>query len=537
MFLRPQMWGFFFLDRERAFALNWNFKWFGLVLGGFLFLRTISRGNNFLALTGALILFFCGYTQWFFSTPTCMPEMVAMFFFSLWGFHLLRAAKSNFVMVGAAVVLVIAIEQFAFCCYPRFQIPLLYLAGALLIVGHWNRSNERSRSTCRALCLTAALVLSGVFLWLWYREVAPTILETSRLIYPGQVISSGGGYSLARFFAPFLEFGLTQEHFPKSLVNASEAAGFLFLGPPLVAIVVRDIWQRRVDAILITIVVWIIFVFCFMTIGIPESVARATGWSYVASFRALLGIGVATVIGLVRYFARPADIVVNKVTGAIVAAALVPVLLLCLWKANLLLDHFARTGQVVAASIFFATVFTLIWQRFRVASCVLIFVPLFCANALVNPIGVGLPGITQSEMFRWLSAENSSSGRWLVAGDYSNRTCCLAQFVKATGANVLGGVRCTPDREMLNVLDPGHRYLNIYDRYARVCFVISNDPEPVFELDGPDNYRVRLPWRGDLLQRLGVDHILVVEQNTIQSPAGFERVGEYKGYTLLRAQR
>src|SRR5437879_7446731 len=69
MLFRPQMWGFFFLNRERAFSFNWNLKWFALLLSGFLFFRIVARGNNFLALSGALILLFSSYIQWFFSTP------------------------------------------------------------------------------------------------------------------------------------------------------------------------------------------------------------------------------------------------------------------------------------------------------------------------------------------------------------------------------------------------------------------------------------------------------------------------------------
>ena len=53
MLFRPQMWGFFITDLEHAFAFYWNFKWFCLVLGAFLFLEAIARGNSIVALFGA----------------------------------------------------------------------------------------------------------------------------------------------------------------------------------------------------------------------------------------------------------------------------------------------------------------------------------------------------------------------------------------------------------------------------------------------------------------------------------------------------
>src|SRR5205814_4393220 len=53
MLFRPQMWGFFIADVETAFAFYWNYKWFSLLLGAFLFLQAIARGNSFVALFGA----------------------------------------------------------------------------------------------------------------------------------------------------------------------------------------------------------------------------------------------------------------------------------------------------------------------------------------------------------------------------------------------------------------------------------------------------------------------------------------------------
>jgi hypothetical protein len=61
MLFRPQMWGFFVFDLERAFAFNWNFKWFGILLGGFLFFgssraeiifsRSLARSLSFIPRT------------------------------------------------------------------------------------------------------------------------------------------------------------------------------------------------------------------------------------------------------------------------------------------------------------------------------------------------------------------------------------------------------------------------------------------------------------------------------------------------------
>ena len=544
MFFRPQMWGFFALNKERAFAFNWNFKWFGLLLGGFLFLRIIARGNNFLALGGALILLFSSYVQWFFSTPTCMPEMISMVFFGLWALDLLFRTKSRWAIVGAGAILLIAIEQFVFCCYPRFQIPLAYLALALVAAGgfHYRRRSDNLRDDARPfrICvLMAVLITAAALLWQWQHEVAVSIKEIQSLVYPGQVVSNGGSFPWYFFLAPFLEFSMTQDHFPAPFENVCAASGFLFIAPILAAAFIREAWQRRLDAVLLAILLFLAGAIFFMLHGVPQLVAQATGWSYVASSRCVLAVGVASVIGLVRYLAlasdrRPSH---DRRLAVAIGLLLAPVLFGCFYVANSQLGHFVMLAELIAAAIFFATVASLLWHRLALASCLLLLIPCLCSYGLVNPIGRGLPGITRSEMFRWFSRVHASDqgAFWIVTGNLTARTCFLAQLVKATGANVLGGTRCMPDREMLKVLDPEDEYATVHDRYARVCFHARAEPKPVFELHAPDYYLVRLPFQTELLDRLQVKYVMDVDQaSEAATLPGFERIGEREGCVILR---
>jgi hypothetical protein len=63
-FFRPQMWFFFVADFKYAFAFYWNFKWFGLLIGAFLFLRAVCNGQSLVAIFGALLLYFSPFIQW-----------------------------------------------------------------------------------------------------------------------------------------------------------------------------------------------------------------------------------------------------------------------------------------------------------------------------------------------------------------------------------------------------------------------------------------------------------------------------------------
>jgi len=337
--------------------------------------------------------------------------------------------------------------------------------------------------------------------------------------------------------APFLAFSLGQNHYPEPLGNACEAAGFLFLAPLLAASLIRDAGQRRADGILIAVVLFLLGAIWFMSLGIPIWLARATGWSYVVSSRAILAAGVASIAGLVRHLALPRPQFEYQKRSLLMGAFILALFLFgCFYVANSRLGNFASLTEVIAAALFFAAVFCLLWQRIRVASCILLLLPLLYASGFANPIGRGMPGLTRSSIFHWLSNihRRDPSGSWIVIGDLSNRNCCCAQFVKATGANVFGGTRCMPDREMIRVLDPNNRYATISNRYARVCFLVSTDSQPVFELLAADDYQVRLALHSEIFESLGVRYIVLVDQNEIPSLPRFEPIGSREGLVVLR---
>jgi hypothetical protein len=207
MLFRPQLLGFFFLNFERAFAFYWNFKWFGLLLAAFLFFEILSGGKTLISLAGALFILFSPYVQWWFSTPAAMPEMMAMLFFALWSILFILRASSAWRIAGAGLVLFVALGQFVFCCYPRFQIPLFYLGivvvGAVLV----DRARQKFRPI-RLVVLGGAVLLAGAVAWVWSREVGGLIHQLSGFAYPGQILSVGGFYPWWGLLAPFLEFSM-----------------------------------------------------------------------------------------------------------------------------------------------------------------------------------------------------------------------------------------------------------------------------------------------------------------------------------------
>jgi hypothetical protein len=513
--LRPQMWPFFIANPERALAFYWNFKTFGLLLSAFLFFGVLSGRKTLLDLAGALFLTFSPFIQWWLSTPTCLPEMLAMVLVAFWLVAVVLRTELRWRAALATAGLVMATESFVFCCYPRFQIPLAYLAGALFLAMIVVPKKADELRKFRVGCLGFTLLLLAFLTWQWWRDVAEIVRITSLLSYPGQLRFTGGGFEWRRFFDPFLEFSMTGDRFPERLENASEAAGFLFLAPILAARVVWDAIRGRADRMLVIPLLLIAFTIVYMTVGIPQWLATISGWSFVSSVRAQLLVGVATAILLIRWLASGEEESLSITRRWLIFGAGLLLFLPVLRLTNVGLGHFESPGVVAATAICFGLVLLFIWQRSAVAACLLLVVPQFYACAFVNPIAQGVPAITRSPIFHWLAKarEDKPDGNWIVLGD-TLRAQLFPEFIKATGANVLGGMRCNPDYPTLRLLDSAGKYRALTDRYAWVHFKKGDGDIPVFEAAEGLAYDIRIPLRVDLLDQLNVKHILEVDLPT-----------------------
>jgi hypothetical protein len=542
MLFRPQMWGFFMTDLEHTFAFYWNFKWFGLLLGSFLFLEAIACRNGVVALFGALLLFFSPFVQWWFSTPTCMPEMIGAFFFFLWSLVLIRSAKSRWAVAGGGLLLIASTAQFVFCAYPRFQIPLVHLALFLIagaLIANRHRIVAQRYARFRVYVLTIAAVFTVLLLAAWYHDVAAAIHRVSALAYPGKVFSIGGGLPWQRLFMPFLEFAMSEQRYPTNQMNVCEAAGFLFIAPLIAFVFGRDLLRRHFDPIIIASLAFMALGIWFMLFGFSHAVAKWTGFYLVYPARVVLAVSIASMIALCRYLG-PADEKSRSLSLGIqltASAALILLLLAIFQSTNRQLAGFVDTSGVFVAAIFFTLSFATLWRREVAVAAILVLIPSIYANALVNPIGRGVPGFTRSETFRWLSdnARALPDARWLVIGHASGRTNFLPQFVKATGADTLGGYRCEPDQRIIRALDPGHKYSFIYNRYAEILFLPSTETEPSFELPFVNHYNVLVPLRPEFLHRLGVNFVLEIEMSVTEGAIeGYTTIDEREGLRLLK---
>jgi len=348
---------------------------------------------------------------------------------------------------------------------------------------------------------------------------------------------SGGSYSWVRLLAPFLEFSLGQNHYPEPLGNACEAAGFLFLAPLLAASLIRDAWQRRADGILIAAVLFLAFAIWYISAGIPMWLARATGWSYVVSIRAILAVGVASIAGLVRHLALPRQQFESRKRSLCISALVLALFSFgCLYAANSRLGNFARLTEVTAAAVFFATVLFLFGNgsgSHRAFCCCF-----RCSMRAVLPIPSGgacrdlpeAPSFIGCRIF--IGAIRAAVG--LSSEIYQIEIAALPNSSKRRGPTFSAAPDACPiakcsgcwirkiDTQRFPIVTPGSAFLS------------QPESPPVFELLAADDYQVRLALRSEIFESLGVRYIVLVDQKEIPSLPRFEPIGGREGLVVLR---
>jgi len=295
----------------------------------------------------------------------------------------------------------------------------------------------------------------------------------------------------------------------------------------------RDAVRGRADRALIVSLAVVACVVFYMIVGIPMWAAKISGWSYVSSVRANLLVGAATAIALVLCLGRGEKAAATSVRWWIFAASVLSLVAL-LTRTNVWLEHFETSPTIFATAVLFGLIAVCLWMRSVIAAFVLLIVPQFYACALVNPIARGVPGITQSSLMPWLTEAQKfkPAGKWIVLGA-TLRAQVLPDFLKAGGLDVLGGMRCNPDKEMLAVLDPAKKYAPLTDQYAWIHFKQADVETPIFE-GGALAYDIKMPLSPELLDRLGVRHILEVDLPADrEAPPGFHVVGTREQCRLL----
>ena len=503
--------GFTFLDVDRGVSWWWAYKSFTLVFSFLWLFLVLTRGHLSASLIGAAWIYASSFVQWWFSSN--LPEIMIAFALGVTGaIYALFSCKRGLIVAGCSLV-AYATANLALNLYPPFIVPLGYLGVAILAgfaLQAGNTSAIRSRLCFRAAALASTAVLCAAYL-LYFRILASDSIDAMlHTVYPGQRIADSGGVPFAKAFYGYFEaFRSSELHFPPMSTNASEASSFIILFPLiLLAIPLRAIFQRS-NALLVAIACTCMLALCWVMFDLPsplERLLQAMGWSLVTPKRAVLGLGVASVLASVLLFARihgGHHPIRPQGTRHMAITALLTGLLMFGWGLRQFAPDFftlpVLAAGTIASGLLGAGILT--GRTALLAAGVAVYA---LPTLTVNPLVSGISAISEKPILVLAEQHSTSPGtKWAVIGDP-----ILAQGLKAHGLQVFGGTRFLPDRADLAILDPTKRYERIWNRYATIYLKsVAKTKSPRFKRKRGDQYWISLNVCGGELRDLGINHL------------------------------
>lgn len=279
-------------------------------MGVFTWLLLVTQ-STLASATGALWYFFSPFTQWTYSWPSLLPEMVGLLCLTLVFACYLTVGTNRVGLLFAGAGTAACSINFILCAYLPHLIPLCWLA-AFFLVGWcfvFRRSILRREAlNRRILAITGTLVLVAVVAAIVYIDLRPAIAIEAATIYPGHRRLPGGfGLSVPILLSHFLPWSETEARFPTVTGNICEAAGFLWFAP-----MTWLLWRPRAAPLAKNVAFWVLSMF-FLFIGlwmiapIPEQIGRFFGLNLTYGTRCLPALGLANIAIVALFLSTPRD--------------------------------------------------------------------------------------------------------------------------------------------------------------------------------------------------------------------------------------
>ncbi len=512
---KPALWGYYFLDLERAFAWHWNFKIFPFLISMFLLFMLFTKNNFLLSVLGSIWLLLSSAIQWW----SINTELFAFGSFAVIGFIYILFEKKPLIIVASGVLFFFSAYSFVMLLYPAYQVPFGYFLLAL-ILGFTIKNRGILITTIkmsmplRILTLGASLALIFSLIYLFFIEARDTIEVVTNTVYPGKRNEPGGDFSFLKMYTDNFSLFMNQDKFPPQWLNISELSSYLMLFPVASIIILTDFFKtKKIDALLMVMLIFQAVMFIWFFIGFPEFLAKLTLFNSSPPFRTFFVFGFANVVATVLFLAHHKPTIISK---NIVLKVLTFLLVFSLgygihYFLNQQTEFYFSHIQILIATVIFAVLnwLVLYYHHHRIypvvfAAIILLFV---MPNLTVNPLSKGLSPYFENEIFKTVSTiqRNEPDAGWAVFGQYTT-----PNFLKATGVNCFNGVQFVPPLEKLHVLDPHLRSVDVYNRYAHIAFASAIDGQDSirFVLQQSDLYTIEMDPCSPKLYQLGIKYVL-----------------------------
>ena len=511
---RPQFWGFFVLPFDYAYSIYWEAKWFIPATGLFTLLLMLTTSTS-VSVVGTLWFIFSALTQWQFSWPSLLPDMVGLCAWIVCLICYLLTSRDNWkALTLAALGLVACSINFAMCAYVPHQIPLAWFA--VFVTASWTAArvstilDRRFLRTRIAVLLLAFGVLAAAMVFL-YHDLAQTITAMANTSYPGHRSLGGGGYNLAILGSHFLDFWKTEARFPPSLGNICEATGFLWLAPATLFCLSRvKTIPATQKVVFVSLGILFLSLWSFELLPIPARITRLVLLDRVPPGRALPALGLVNILLVALVLTWPRRSVKRRfIDRSLEGGGILAVTLMILGLVNLGFGNFYSLLVLSITAVLVTIVVMLLLEGRTLWFGIAVVIPSILTYSGVNPLQRGFDTVFRSELFQLVQSSPAlREGKWLVF----SLDIVPSGFFSDVGCDVFTGLKYVPELKDLKVFDPtGENYDKLNHSGFLLAILDANRRSEEFE-----NHLTVTIWRVNpldpKLRKIGIRYVAFQSQ-------------------------
>lgn len=558
MIFRPFQIGYLFLSPAKGLSFYWISRLIALLLVSFEMGMLITNRNKTLSLAYAVMITFSPVVQWWISVNALVEMLIFGQLAVLLLYHYMKTKdyrKRLIIALGFAI----SLGGYIFTIYPAWQIPLGYV---FLFLAIWvfldnYKDFEFNKLDIGFALLSLAIVGAG---GLYFLHTSSDTIEIVRnTLYPGGRHFIGGldssqfkgetGFlqSLCNYInSIFYPLNLDSAFSSTSGISRLDSFFYDFFPVPLILYLFITFVEKNRDKLLNCLIIVYILLSVLSIFVFPEYVYKITFISNTIQRRLILALSLLNVLILFRSLSllrinsnnRHVNNIKNNSQILALISIAIAVAVFFLSTSN----GFGIIGKslfipvsIVSISILGISLFIIFkssdnkYANLFLVMCILISA---MGGGLVNPIesGIGYYDLEPVQFVEGLVEENPNAN-WIVVGERE-----IQDMFIAAGAHTITSVNTYPDFEKWEKIYPGHKFEDVYNRYAHMNVNLSANESSKFE---------RVPGREDIisltlnvndLEKLNVTYIESEQDLSEYSNENveFEKIYSYRNLKIFK---
>jgi len=519
---RPATWGWF-LGADAGLAWQWWSQLLGLfgamALLAYAVAWRAARDRAGVALATAALFVASPFVLFWSLRTASVPAFGALAAAAFLG---VASARRPAAIVAFGVLLGWAAACFALELYPAFQVPVLLVVGALALALAWERRETvawRDHATLRVAALAIGVGMAASALALLFASAGDAIEAMRNTTFPGRRISTGGDRAFFELVGTNLALAWRVEDWGPFHNLCETATCFLFGAPLAAAALARRDRNGGLGAFEWVALAAVVALALHAVVGIPEWLARATGFSLVPGRRSMVALGLADALLAARLLARPGGVGADRNVAIAVGAGWAALLAFAASRAAAVLPELPFGFGVATAAANGALVAWAARARRGALPLAVAAAASLAVSFWFNPlVRGGSDLLRESPIAREVLAIDAGldgASRWVSFGGPQ-----LPNLFRAIGVHAVNGLHPIPQPALWEQLDPSGASRQKWNRYAHLALVAWRRPTVGVRMLSNDTLIVNVNPRAPALRELGVTHMLVETDD----PAAFARL-------------